>query len=121
MGLDTSHDCWHGPYSQFMRWRCYLHWAITGEPGDTRDALEAAWESGRYDDQSVPINVLMRHSDCDGSIPADVCGPLADALQRLVDDRMPKRGIYDEKRPATERFISGLRRAAAAGECVEFG
>ncbi len=21
MGLDTSHDCWHGPYSAFSRWR----------------------------------------------------------------------------------------------------
>lgn len=21
MGLDTSHNCWHGPYSAFMRWR----------------------------------------------------------------------------------------------------
>lgn len=24
MGLDTSHDCWHGPYGQFMRWRTWL-------------------------------------------------------------------------------------------------
>lgn len=24
MGLDTSHDCFHGPYSQFMRWRLFL-------------------------------------------------------------------------------------------------
>lgn len=24
MGLDTSHGCWHGPYSQFMRWRLWL-------------------------------------------------------------------------------------------------
>lgn len=24
MGLDTSHGCWHGPYSQFMRWRTWL-------------------------------------------------------------------------------------------------
>jgi len=24
MGLDTSHDCFHGPYSQFTRWRCWL-------------------------------------------------------------------------------------------------
>ena len=24
MGLDTSHDCWHGPYSAFMRWREWL-------------------------------------------------------------------------------------------------
>lgn len=24
MGLDTSHDCWHGAYSAFMRWRTEL-------------------------------------------------------------------------------------------------
>ena len=29
MGLDTSHDCWHGPYSQFHRWR---HW-LAGKIG----------------------------------------------------------------------------------------
>lgn len=22
MGLDISHGCWHGAYSEFMRWRC---------------------------------------------------------------------------------------------------
>lgn len=24
MGLDTSHDCWHGSYGAFMRWRTWL-------------------------------------------------------------------------------------------------
>jgi hypothetical protein len=24
MGLDTSHDAWHGPYSMFNRWRTWL-------------------------------------------------------------------------------------------------
>lgn len=24
MGLDTSHDCWHGSYGAFMRWRCKI-------------------------------------------------------------------------------------------------
>ncbi len=24
MGLDTTHDCWHGPYSSFNRWRTQL-------------------------------------------------------------------------------------------------
>jgi hypothetical protein len=69
----------------------------------------------------VPINVLMSHSDCEGDIPAEVCGPLADALQAIADKRMPPRAIYDEQRPATERFIAGLRKAAAAGEPVTFG
>lgn len=133
MGLDTTHDCWHGPYSQFMRWRQWLNLFVMikrAEQGDeaarkishmgaTVEALEKAWMDGHYEDQSVPINVLMGHSDCDGEIAAEVCGPLADALEELLD-QMPERGIYDEKRPATERFIRGLRRAAAAGENVEF-
>lgn len=120
MGLDTSHDCWHGPYSQFMRWRQWLHLYITGDhKGATQEALEAAWENGTYADQSVPINVLMAHSDCDGEIPAAVCGPLADALEALLP-KMPESGIYDHMRPATVRFIAGLRKASAAGEAVDF-
>lgn len=135
MGLDTSHDCWHGPYSMFMRWREMLNLlvmmdrmkACPDDPvvekirnmGSTREALVAAWEAGQYDDQSVPINVLMGHSDCDGEIAAEMCGPLADALEALLV-RMPQRALYDMGRPATERFIAGLRLAAAAGEPVEF-
>lgn len=87
--------------------------------GWTREALVRAWEEGQYDDQTIPINVLMGHSDCEGEIPAEMCGPIADALEALLV-RMPPRALYDEARPATERFIAGLRRAAAAGEPVEF-
>ncbi len=131
MGLDTSHDCWHGPYSQFMRWREWLNLFIQMDRsapdypihcnGATEANLRKAWEEGWYNDQSAPLNVLMNHSDSDGEISAEMCGPLADALEDLMTRRMPPRGIYDEKRPATERFIAGLRRAAAAGEAVHFG
>ena len=97
-----------------------MHLYITGDhKGATREALEAAWESGVYADQSVPINVLMAHSDCDGEISPEVCGPLADALEALLR-KMPESGIYDAMRPATLRFIAGLRKAAAAGEAVDF-
>jgi hypothetical protein len=80
----------------------------------------AALDRGDYDDQSVPLNVLLTHSDCDGEIAPAVCGPLADALQAIVDRAMPQRGTYDMMRPATERFIAGLREAAAANEPVVF-
>jgi hypothetical protein len=117
-----------------MRWRQWLNLFVMtdrGNKGDkaaqlishlgaTDEAIKRAWAEGHYDDQSIPINVLMAHSDCDGEIPADTCGPLADALEGLMT-HMPQRGIYDEKRPATERFIAGLRKAAAANEPVEFG
>lgn len=132
MGLDTTHDCWHGPYSAFMRWREKLNYFVMktrakDDPvadeiermGWTREAIVAAWERGQYDDQTIPINVLMGHSDCEGEIPAEMCGPIADALETLLV-YMPERGLYDEARPATVRFINGLRRAAAAGEPVGF-
>lgn len=123
MGLDTSHDCWHGPYSMFMRFRERLHWLIQSDPripwdGQYRKGLREAWVDGVYNGPE-PINSLMNHSDCDGEIPANECGPLADALEALLV-RMPERGTYDEIRPATLRFIAGLRRAAAAGEPVDF-
>jgi hypothetical protein len=134
MGLDTSHGCWHGPYSQFMHWREWLNLFVmldrekeseitqkVRNMGATREALLLAWDEGLYDDQSVPINVLMLHSDYDGEIAAEVCGPLADALQDIADRRMPPRGTYDLMRMPTDRFIAGLRKAAAANEPVSFG
>lgn len=135
MGLDTSHDCFHGPYSQFMEWRQWLNLYVMrgrADAGDkaaeairnmgaTNEAIGRAWEERMYDDQSVPINVLMNHSDCDGEIAASDCGPLADALEALANKYMAVRGTYDKYRPTTDRFIAGLRAAAAAGENVRFG
>jgi hypothetical protein len=117
----------------FMRWRQWLNHFIMedrgtkgdeaakkiGHMGATREAIDKAWADGHYDDQSIPINVLMLHSDCEGEISADICGPLADDLESLLR-YMPERGTYDEQRPATTRFINGLRKAAAAGDAVEF-
>jgi hypothetical protein len=37
MGLVVTHGCWAGPYSQFMRWRSWLHGRLTGGDG-SRDA-----------------------------------------------------------------------------------
>lgn len=51
---------------------------------------------------------------------------MAEVLQDLfghpdaVLEKMPARALYDSYRPATERFIAGLREAAAADEPVEF-
>lgn len=134
MGLDTTHDCWHGSYSAFMRWRQALNHFVMrdrveagdvvarqiADKGMTHEAVIAAWDAGVYADQSVPINVLMQHSDCEGEIAAEICGPLADALQAIADKWMDPRGLYDAERPATDRFIAGLRLAASKGEAVEF-
>lgn len=115
MGLDTTHDCWSGPYSAFNRWRAALCEAAgfgnlydrVGFRGDVpmppvsdRDVL---WE-------------LLDHSDCDGNLAWEICGSLAGRLETLL----PKLGDDDYLSTATLAFIEGLRSAFEARENVEF-
>lgn len=46
MGLGVSHDCWSGPYGQFMRWRTWLA-AQVGIPLPLMDGFYRwEWEEG---------------------------------------------------------------------------
>ncbi len=122
MGLDTSHDCWHGAYSAFMRWRMKLAEVAGYGPNiyqapDYSPAVDAAHERGD------PLAKLLWHSDCDGEIPWEDCTPLADALQELLPS-LERAGAggghiggYADK---AKQFIKGLREAAELKETVEF-
>jgi hypothetical protein len=69
-----------------------------------------------------PLHVLLNHSDCDGEIAASDCGPVADRLTELLP-LLPEGdggGHIGSWREKTQTFIDGLRKAAAAGEAVEF-
>lgn len=112
MGLDTSHNCWHGPYSQFDHWRQNIANAIgidlnqmVGFMGTIR------WENLVYD----PLFILLDHSDCDGEIVAADCAPLADRLEEIIPFLENE---YDQKR--AQQFAIGLRKAAELNENVEF-
>lgn len=140
MGLDTSHDCWHGAYSAFNRWRNHLAelagYAIRRVEQDTPmppmntvmidwghlppNALEGEWPTLPDD----PLLILIAHSDCDGIIKAEHTGPLADRLDELLPllaDMPPDGGHIGDWSEKTRQFIDGLRTAAKAGEDVEFG
>lgn len=141
MGLDTSHDCWHGAYSAFTRWRHhvaetagYQILPVTYDDGMKIDTIMIEWHRYRPDKelQGVwdetphdPLIVLFAHSDCDGEIYPAQAAPLADTLERLlpkmvdapVSGHIGARGGYVE---VTKRFIAGLRKAAEANEPVDF-
>lgn len=156
MGLDTSHDAWSGPYSAFMRWRRAVARLAGFPPLDIMEGFyEAGPEPPRttgswaqdglvlryFQEGRLPLKweglgdhvgdkrlvSLLVHSDCDGEIPANECGPIADGLEALLPaaDMMPtqgdqKRADYDGVAAAIRRFVAGLRAAAAAGEPLEF-
>lgn len=150
MGLDTSHDCWHGPYSAFSRWRAALQRAAGWHLEEQRDdrgmryelAREINWEAvtdaniaGQWETlPEDPLIVLVAHSDCDGQLPVAALLPLAERLEQLAERMEPGQGrhwkwtpgmegraTYDGEREATMRFAAGLRRAAAVGQPVVFG
>ena len=138
MGLDTSHDCWHGAYSAFSRWRNKLAdvagYAVAkvdwGDNWGPRDTVLIDWghiQQKNYDGEwdvtpTDPLMVLIAHSDCDGWIHPAQAGPLVDRLEELLpllpDD--DGGGHIGNWRAKTQAFIDGLRSAVAAGESVEF-
>jgi hypothetical protein len=127
MGLDTSHDCWHGAYSAFTRWRTALGRAaglpIGKVPLFGGGAPTIDWPDTTKLDQTDALRILIEHSDCDGEIPWQVCGPMADRLEALLPeleklgDGGGHIGNYVAK---TKQFIDGLRLASAHQEDVEF-
>jgi hypothetical protein len=136
MGLDCSHDAWHGAYSAFSRWRHkiaeaagYAVWPVKYGDGMTHDTVMLDWgritkenQFGAWEQTPAdPLVVLFVHSDCEGEIRPEQAGPLADALERLLPDLDGDGGGHiGDYRSKTRAFIDGLRRAVAANEPLDF-
>ena len=138
MGLDTTHDCWHGSYMAFGRWRNelarvagYTVGTLSYKDGwknevplvdwghlATDETLAGKWPETPDD----PLIVLIVHSDCDGCIYPEQAQALADRLEELLpllprEDGGGHIGNWQDK---TQHFITGLRKAFADYEAVEF-
>lgn len=134
MGLDTSHDCWHGAYSAFSRWRNAIAKIAGYEIVRTADGhdlvcldwghLPGTWPQGDWPEPpSDPLVVLIAHWDCDGVIHPQNAGPLADRLESLlpeIEKLGDGGGHIGDFGAKTRQFISGLRAAVEANEDVEF-
>lgn len=140
MGLDTSHNAWHGAYGSFARWRNLVAraagFALAEQPID--DAYPAykteqpdvdwdQFEPGNYQGEwaetpDEPLFALIAHSDCDGVIHPAQGKALADRLEQLLP-RIAELGAedpYADPAARTRQFIAGLRAAVAADEDLDF-
>jgi hypothetical protein len=135
MGLDTSHNCWHGSYSSFTRWRHalaeaagYPVWKVETDKGYFQPCIILDWghlPPGHLlgDWPAVPpdpLLILLTHQDCEGKIEAQHCPHLANAIEALIPklDDTPKAWASDAE--LARRFVTGLRKAHKAGEDVDF-
>lgn len=113
MGLDTSHDCWHGAYSAFNRWRCKVA-EVAGMPplmlmegfyckaGDGQHGITTFYDAGNemvkrcHEDleKSLPIrwaslrpdplHALLHHSDCEGYLNWGNAYKMAERLEAVA-------------------------------------
>lgn len=113
MGLDCSHDAFHGAYYAFNRLRQEVARAADGE------AYSQTTHPGLFE--------FLKHSDCDGEISPSMCLRVASDLEELLPQvqalgsvaagHILNRGGYVE---VLRKFIAGCREAAAAGEPLIF-
>ncbi len=123
MGLDTTHDCWHGSYGGFKDFRD----AVADAARQVKDyvprynnrpirAFYGWWDDDHPYDHV--LDVFFVHSDCEGYIFPKDAEPLASALDDLVE-RLPH-GDQWSARELLQTFIRGLRKAADEWQIVVF-
>lgn len=127
MGLDTSHGCWHGPYSAFHRFRADIAEAV-GINLSTMEGFDRSiprppcehvthpatkWEALAQ----RPLLILLSHSDCEGDIAAADCDAIADDLQKVLASSEALQANWKQR---IDDFINGLRDAALSDEPVVF-
>lgn len=123
MGLDTSHDCWHGAYSSFNTFRKRL----ANEININLD------ECIGYGDGSVDLTTinhgiipLLNHSDCDGILTVEeskqILVGLNDILNKMEPLNEDNTNFLENKwfRNKIIQFIKGLELAIERNEVVDF-
>lgn len=146
MGLDTTHDCWHGAYSGFAMFRetvgraAGLPYRVANKQyGDgIRHTLDIDWEQiteaqiagdwteppcitrlGYDPPLTDPVLYLLIHSDCDGKLRCKYLKDLKYRLEELVPKFNELAGDgYCEG--SLDRFIKGLGEAITRGDDVSF-
>jgi hypothetical protein len=123
MGLEISHDAFHGSYSRFNLFRAAVCTAIGGEwPMFNRIRTadpEPIILPKDFEHNHPGLYAFFMHSDCDGEISPEMCAKIADELQSLLPilRSIPS---PDNVVGITQIFILGCRAAALCNQALIF-
>jgi hypothetical protein len=84
MGLDTSHNCWSGPYSSFNRFRFSLGHQIGIDLKDYQ-GYGGGGSKFLYEIEH-DIMPLINHSDCEGKLTVKEAKRVAKGLTNILDN-----------------------------------
>ena len=116
MGLDTTHNAWHGAYSSFNKFRFWLADRIGINLNEY-----AGYGNGTKDLRNINHDLmpLFNHSDCDGILTVDECKQIANGLKKVIDAVVPDNSPFNNYERA-KQFMDGCLLAVSRNEEIEF-
>jgi hypothetical protein len=122
MGLDTTHDCWHGAYSSFNHFRHLLANQIGLNLDDYYGYITPqGYTNATKDLKSIEhdIQPLLDHSDCDGKLTIRQCRRIVKGLNSILENFKAKE-TYEGFKEEIIQFRDGCLDAISKKEQVEF-
>lgn len=116
MGLDTSHNCWHGSYTSFNEFR----FALGRQIGI--NLSEYIGFGGDKDPDSVKhdANPLLFHSDCDGELSVDESKRIVTGLNDILEKFNLNIANYTGIEQDIIQFRDGCLDAISKNETIDF-
>ncbi len=146
MGLDTSHDCFHGGYGFFMRYRKAIAKVINVPYMLMEGLCEYSYDSDNPEDEKEFNELEWSHSlakhimiECQDMLPikwevlkpdplyvllchSDCDGYIFSEDTKSIADRLQEIQVYlpEELHETNEKFIKGLLKAHKRNEKISF-
>ncbi len=118
MGLDTTHNCWHGPYSSFNRFR----FSLAKQIGIDLNEYDGYDKGGTkiLTDIKHDLMPLFNHSDCDGELSVEESTQISKGLTQVLENFNEEiKADFDFKEKIMQ-FKTGLLDAITKNEIVYF-
>lgn len=115
MGLDTTHNAFHGAYSSFYRFRTELLEMAENIDANTLQSWGGNKPISIIKDEGLQL--FINHSDCDDDYTPDECKKMADSISILL----PKMDNQSELYTRSLQFRDGCLLAFSRNENLEFG
>jgi hypothetical protein len=118
MGLDTSHNCWHGGYGRFNHFR----YALGRQIGINLDEYEGYGDKGTKDLTTIDHDLmpLFNHSDCDGVLTVEESRKIVDGLNKVLDSFREDEAAPLDFKERIVQFRDGCMDAISKNEEVDF-
>jgi len=118
MGLDTTHNCYHGSYTYFNRFR----YALARQIGINLDDYIGYSDKGTKDLDSIEHDImpLLNHSDCDGRLKITESRRIAKGLNLILENFNPKLKHPERFKDDIIQFRDGCLDAVSKREMIHF-